>query len=59
MSIDTRAEYKAELDRLRAERDIVWQLLIDEVQFNGNIPREQAELKVTNEVFQRMQRAGL
>jgi hypothetical protein len=53
------SEYKAQIARLRAERDIVWLLLVDEIQFNSKLSREAAEIRVTNEVFQRLQRDGI
>jgi len=56
--IDVIQEYKAEIDRLRVERDIVWDLLVDQEQFNKNVSRETAQMNVNNEVMQRLQRVG-
>lgn len=49
------AEYKEEIDRLRAERDVFYELLVDQVQYNSNIVREEAKTRVSQEVFQRLQ----
>ena len=57
MSINIVAEYKTEIQRLRIERDIVYELLVDQEQYN-NISREVAEDRINREVFQRMQREG-
>jgi len=58
MSLNIVAEYQSQLARLQLERDIVWGLLVDQEQFNQNVSREVAELRVSQEVFQRLQQAG-
>lgn len=53
MSINIVQEYKDQIKRVEIERDIYRALLVDEVQFNRNISRDEAEMKVSQEVFSR------
>ena len=49
-------EYKEEVARLRDERDVLRQILIDEIQFGRQLAREAATRMVDMEVFQKLQR---
>lgn len=52
---DVMQEYKSEIRRLEQERDVLRLILVDEVQFNRSINRDEAEARVDLEVFQKLQ----
>lgn len=52
-------EYKQEIERQRTSAEIYRELLIDQVQFSRNIPREKAAALADLEAFQKLQRVGL
>lgn len=51
-------EYRAARKQVELERDILRELLIDQIQFNNNMTRERAASMVDQELFQKMQRAA-
>lgn len=51
-------EYKTEVRRLRIERDVIREKLIDQVQWTRNIDREKATALVDLEIFQALQGAA-
>lgn len=51
-------EYRAEIARLRIERDILVELVVDGVQFQSGIGRDEAKNRVTHELFVRLKRAS-
>ena len=57
-TINVADEYRAEIKRLRIERDILVELVVDSVQFQSGIGRDAAKNRVTHELFVRLQRAG-
>lgn len=51
-------EYNDEIKRLRVQRDVLREILVDEIQFSRGISRNEAEARADLETFQKMQRNG-
>ncbi len=52
-------EYLDEIERIRTHRNVLREILVDEIQFTRNISRDQAEARVDREAFQKLQRQSL
>lgn len=55
MGINIVDELKQEIRRVRRERDILHLFAVDVVQEKDSITREQAEIKVSREIFTQLQ----